>query len=331
MKLISPKFPYILLVAITLLNLLNCTYDFSEDYFEKIKVYEPNVIVKLNGFTNEEETHASKVVKYAITGFVSNEFEMVVKVNDKEIYRSYDKTGEFYLYVDELDDGKHNLTIEYLFPTNSGSLANVLDAEFYTGGAAYVFNLDKTLATPLGIDSINIIEGSIYINLNPIVDYNFVDAFLVIKNENDYIIEERPISQEDLTDLVIHDDKTIIYNPSYAIKIKNAFREDISDFVLLPTAKMNFILEYVNYYDRKMTYNAHPFYGNFDTIIMEYYDANNGGNKYHSINPLGDEVIIHHNFGWYTNISIYYPILKFYKNGIQIERIADIDHKFQNL
>src|SRR5690606_30964653 len=104
--------------------------DFSEDYFKEIKTNGPNVNISLSGFTNGEETRSSKMVQYAISGVVNYEFEMIVKVNEVEIYRSQERTGDFYLFVDDLNDGDHNLTVEYIFPTNSGSLADAVGGEF---------------------------------------------------------------------------------------------------------------------------------------------------------------------------------------------------------
>ena len=313
-----------------LLFITSCTYDFSEDYFKEIPINKPNVNISLIGFTNGENTRSSKMVQYTINGVVNYEFEMVVRVNEVEIYRNQERTGEFYLFVDNLNDGIYNLTIEYIFPTNSGSLADALGGEFYTGGISYSFNLDKSLASPFDIASIDIIEGSIYINLNPIPDNNFEEAFLVIKNEYDYIIEERPITQEDLTDLVIHDDQTVIYNPSYSIKIRNAFKEDISDFVLLPTTKINFILDNISYNTYKFTYNGHPLYGNFDTMSIKYYDSsdsNRSNDRDLNLNPLGGEDIITTTF--YPDNLVYIPTLRLYKNGFLIEEIYDPSQPFQ--
>lgn len=288
--------------------LSSCTYDFSEDYFKEIQTNNPNVKLSLTGFSDGEKTSSSKIVKYVITGVTNNEFEIVVKIDETEIHRSNNKTGEFYLYVDELIDGNHKLTVEYIFPTNSGSLADSIGNEFFTGKTTYNFTLDKSLANPLGISSITIRQGSIYITLNPITDNNFEKAYLLIKNEFGYIMEERPISKEDLTDLEIHDDQTTYYNPSYAIKIKNAFTEKTSEFVLLPTPKMNFTLEPLdylgifetNYY--KLIYNEHPLYGNFDKIFFEHKDFNVAGTFSLSLNPRGGESIITTNY-YFGNIS----------------------------
>lgn len=311
-----------------LLFTISCTYDFSEDYFKEIKTNGPNVNISLSGFTNGEETRSSKMVQYAISGVIDYEFEMIVIVNEVEIYRSQERTGDFYLFVDDLNDGDHNLTVKYISPTKSGSLADAVGGEFYTGEISYSFTLDKSLADPFGIESINIIEGSIYINLNPIQDDNFEEAFLVIKNEYDFILEERPISQEDLTDLQIHDNQTLIYNPRYAIKVKNAFKEDISDFLLLPTEKMQFI-HTRKYIDgllySVLIYTGHPFYNNFDIMRIEYRGFYSGYWNY-IINPLGGEKILVFSL---ARDSTIYPILKFFKNDILIERISDPAHKIQ--
>lgn len=295
--------------TISLVLLYSCTYDFSEDSFKNIQTNNPNVNIILTGFVDGEETSSSKMVQYSITGVGNDEFEMIIRINGTEIYRSEKRTGKFYLFVDEIVDGEHELTIEYIFPTNSGSLADSLNGEFFTGISKYNFTVDKTLADPFGISNIDIINGSIFITLNPITDNNFDEAFLVIKNEDDFILEERPISEEDLTDLEIHDDETIFYNPSYAIKLKNAFIEKTSEYVLLPTVKMNFTIEPLLYRSFKLIYNEHPLYGNFDTIGFDYtYPFS--GSSFHNLNPQGGETIINYGFYFGENIFLHFKIFK---------------------
>lgn len=295
--------------TISLVLLYGCTYDFSEDSFKNIQTNNPNVNIILTGFVDGEETSSSKMVQYSITGVGNDEFEMIIRINGTEIYRSEKRTGKFYLFVDEIVDGEHELTIEYIFPTNSGSLADSLNGEFFTGISKYNFTVDKTLADPFGISNIDIINGSIFITLNPITDNNFDEAFLVIKNEDDFILEERPISEEDLTDLEIHDDETIFYNPSYAIKLKNAFIEKTSEYVLLPTVKMNFTIEPLLYRSFKLIYNEHPLYGNFDTIGFDYtYPFS--GSSFHNLNPQGGETIINYGFYFGENIFLHFKIFK---------------------
>ena len=306
------------LFAAILLLATSCTYNFSEDYFNEIQINDPSVSIALNGFTPGEETSSSKLVQYVITG-PGSEFEMIVKIDEVEIYRSQESTGEFYLFVDDLADGEHKLAIEYLFPTNSGSLADSLGGEYFIGGATYDFTVDKSLANSFGIASINIVQGSIYITLNPIVNNNFDEAYLLIKNEFGFVLEERLISQADLTDLEIHDAQTVIYNPSYAIKIKNSFVEDTSDFVFLPTIKMNFTIEPLLYRSFKLIYNEHPLYANFDTIGFDYtYPFT--GSSFHNLNPQGGETIIDYGYYFGETFSVNFKI---FKNNSLIENIHE--------
>ena len=92
------------------------------------------------------------------------------------------------------------------------------------------------------------------------------------------------------------------YNPSFAIKVKNAFAEKTSQFVLLPTEKMTFKIEPLTYSSFKLIYNSHPFYGNFENLTFDYtYKAS--GSKVHSLNPQGGETIIP--YGYYFGESFY--------------------------
>ena len=108
----------------------------------------------------------------------------------------------------------------------------------------------------------------------------------------------------------IHDDQTIIYNPSYAIKVKNSFTERISDYVLLPTTKMSFTIETLLYRSFKLIYNEHPLYGNFDTIGLSDYTYPNTGGSFDNLNPQGGETIIDNGFYFGENIFLHFKIFK---------------------
>lgn len=299
----------VMFFLVGMLFITGCTFDFSEDYFKEIPINKSNGNIKLSGFINGEKTSSSKMIQYVISGTGYNDFEMIVKVDEVEIYRSQERKGEFNFFVDDLVDGEHKLIIEYAFPTGSGSLADSVGREIFVDTATYNFTLDKTLSNPFGIKSVSIVGGSIYIDLNPITDNNFEKAFLLIKNEYGFIVEERPIAQVDLSDLQIQDNKTIIYNPSYAIKVKNAFAEKISEFVLLPASKLNFTLVPIQYDSYKLRYNGHPFYGNFDAIGMEYFNYL-VGNSYYTLLPQGGESIISNKFYFGTTNSVKIKIIK---------------------
>lgn len=298
-----------LLVAVLCLA-TGCTYDFSEDYYRDIDLQEPSVHIRLTGFTDGEETRSSKPVQYEITGVGDRDFEVIVNVDGAEIHRGQQTEGEFYLALEDLTDGAHKLTFEYIFPSNSGSLVDSLGGEFFIGAAEYGFSVDKSLAKSFGIASVTLREGSIYISLNPIEDQNFDEAFLLIRNEDGYIIEQRPISQEDLADLEIHDDQSLIYNPSYAIMLRNAFYEDTSDYILLPTPKMTFSVEPVSNRYYKLIYSAHPLYGNFHTLRVEYYNYLSGNSSY-IIDAKGGESEIQDELFFAAKMSLN---LKFFKD-----------------
>ena len=299
----------------------SCTYDFSEDYFNDMTLKEPNVNVVLTGFTNGEETGSSKLVKYALVGVGNGELEMIVSVDGTEVYWSQERTGEFYLAIDDLEDGQHKMTIEFGFPTNSGSLASKLGGEYFTGYAEYGFAVDRTLASSFGIESVKLVEGTIYIKLNPVTDENFEEAYLVVQNEEGYVVEERLISQEDLTDLEIHDSETVIYNPSYAVKVKNPFVENTSEFVSLSTPKMEFTTEVLGFEKFKLRYTAHPLYANFDKIGFDY-SYNYSGGSFYTLNARGGETIIENG---------YYFGEKFRLNFVIFQGEAVNGHLFEDL
>jgi hypothetical protein len=311
-------FKYILVVVMPIV-LASCAYDFSEDYYNDIEIVDPGVNLILTGLSAGEAVSSSRIIEYTFTNVSSQDFEMTVLLDGQEIFTNSETSGEFYLYIDDLNDGEHTLTLSYIYPSGTGSLADVLNGEFFVGETSINFSVDMSLASPFGIESVVIEEGSIYITLNPIADFNFDEAFLIIKNEYDFLIEERPITEEDLADLEIHDNETIIYNPSYAIKVRNAFDEQTSEFLQLDTPRMIFDVEPLAYESFRLTYNAHPLYNNFDAIRFNYTYPAVGG-LLHDVNTQGGETIVDRGFYFGETFTVNFKV---YRDNSVIENINE--------
>lgn len=296
-----------------------CTYDFSEDYYNEIEISDPSVNISLMGIANGEEVTSARDIRYSFSGTGSGDFEAVFSIDGVEIHVSNQRTGQFSLPVYDLNDGQHKLSVDFIFPTNSGSLADAIGGEFYTGEAEYSFAVNKSLADSFGIASVNIRDGSIYITLNPVTDDNFDYAYLLIQNDYGVVVDQRPISPEDLADLEIHDSQTLMENPSYAIKVENAFYEDTSEFVLLPTPDMEFAVAPLDYRSFKLSYKGHPLYGNFDIFGYDYtYTAT--GSSFQALDPEGGEQIVDQ--GYYFG-GTFLMTFKIFKDNNMIQSYSE--------
>jgi hypothetical protein len=293
----------------------HCSYTYSEDYFNDVELPSPDINISLLGFTNGEVLNESRLVNYSITGSGGNLGDVLVEIDDDVIFNSSSRLGQFAIDVDRLENGNHELIISFEFPTNSGSLADSLQAELFSGTVTYSFTVDKSLADSFGIASVDIIQGSIFINLNPITDTNFDEAFLLIK-KNGSVVEELLISQQQVNDLQIHDSETFFYNPEYAIKVKNTFEEKISDYVLLTTPQMELEQLPILYDNFDLIYSGHPLYGNFDSIGIEYSHLGVSGLEY--LIPTGGTTNINRPFTFGLPVPMR---LNFYKNGSFISDI----------
>jgi len=290
--------------------LLNaCTFEFSEDYFNDIEYTPPEGGIVLLDFQSGDELSASRTILYTIPGITNTYFEMRVLVDDQEIYNSTNPTAEFYLHIEELEDGAHDLTVEYVISSDSGSLADRSDAEYLGATETFSFIVDKSLASAFGISSVEIREGTVFVALNEISDDNFEEAYLIVKDENGYISNEILLSDLELENLEVNDTQTVHYHPSYAIKVKNAFTEQLSDFVALETPLMEISMEIIDFRRFKLKSTEHPLYANFDSFSFDYYYERSFR---HSLDPRGEEIIIPYGYAFGKENYLW---LKYIKDG----------------
>lgn len=308
------KIKYFLLILIPFL-FIGCDFQFSEDFYVNLEQNVPDSQVSLQDFVNNQKVNASKEIRYNYLSSSKNKlYQLKVFVDQTEIFLTTTETnGQFYLYIDDLSDGNHTLKLEYIVSSGSGSLADLNNGEAYIRTDEYVFRIDKSLAEPFSIKNVEIRDGTIYVSWNQVQDTNFNEAYLIVKNEEGYVVNEQLITEADINNFQFNDTETIVYNPSFAIKVKNAFQEKTSPFVALLTDKMTFDLVPEDLEHFKLNYSAHPLYGNFDALYFEYY-APNSGNREYSINPKGGELIANGSFFGHEMFTK----LRFNKNGVEV-------------
>jgi hypothetical protein len=291
-----------LVVTVIVINFTNCSYNFEEDYYENFNRNEPSLAIQLTNFIASEEVGSSKTVEYTISGATTNQFNILIMVDGVRIHQNNEPSGSFYLEIDDLEIGEHFLEIEFSYATGSGSLADQLGAEFYSGEASYPFVVDDSIADPVLIESIDIINGSIHINLSAVIDDNFEEVYLLI-DEAPGVVREVEITQDQLQNQLIIDTETFVDEPRFAIKTKNPFIERVGPYTLLEMEPIIFKLEPINEDSFKIVNTPHPLYGNFDQLTLRYtYPFANSISV--DLNPQGGEVVVNEPYIFDENMSV---------------------------
>ena len=152
------KKPYRFFMLVIILALYTaCDYEFSEDYYTEIELVEPTSNLNLTNFTNGETLRNSKVINYNLNVSGDNQlFRFSIYIDNVEVSQSYTFQGSFYIELENLEDGDHTLDFVYNLKSESGSMADIFGLEIYQIKESFTFIVDKSLAAPFNIKTIEI-------------------------------------------------------------------------------------------------------------------------------------------------------------------------------
>ncbi|MBD0831573.1 hypothetical protein [Aestuariibaculum sediminum] len=279
----------------SLLSLLNCEYQFSEDAFTNIEQPTPTVSLNLYDLSDNQEFYVPTEIVYNYQGNNKHYlYQINIYVDDELIESGSGINGKFTINTERLEDGTHKLKVEYVFSSGSGSLADLNGQEGYVKTEEFNFIVDKSLPETIVLKNAEIIDGSIYFTWNPIKKMNF-DKVLLIVIENDVPVGHRQLSKKDLFKLSYND--IIVPNFSdarnksnkiaYQISLENTRGKSTSNVVGVELVKIIPEMRILNEYQYKLIVPKHPLYGNFD-----YYTYTDSNQKIHTISSLGGETTV---------------------------------------
>ena len=308
--------------------LLGCTFNFSEDYYNDIELSEVDIDFNLINFVDGEELKSSKDVLFQFSSNSHQLYNAEVYLNGERIYIGTDKNGTFELDITNIETGNHQLRVEYAYSTNSGSYADLLGAEAFQKVDNYTFSVDRSLADPFEIASIEIRDGTIFVNWDPIEDQNFENAYLIVTYEDVNITREILLTEEDLEAGYFNDNQTFYYDPIYQIRVDNFFGDKTSDVQQLTTEKMEVTMEPSTFRDYTFSWSRHPLYSNISRLELDYYytypDRSIPPILNRSLDPLGGQIELQgYHFG--TPKTFHFEIIENnddnFQHGIAAEAI----------
>ncbi len=277
----------LLFLILNLQLFTNCNYEFSEDYFLQIDQTEPNPVLRLEEFNSDIILLQPATVSYEYDGNNKNRlFEIRVYIDDTQILSSSNDLGTFYIDADSLNEGSHILKIEYLFSSGTNSLADINNLEVYIKTEEYNFYIDKSAPSPVVLKNVEIVDGTIYITWDPILETNFEEAFLIVKS-NGTIINEIKLPQEVLLAREYNDKNSLCDNLNYSIKLINRYNQSISNNLTLDIDPISIDKQIVSENQLKLIWSKHPLYNNFDS-----YECNIVYPFITNLSPEGGELIV---------------------------------------
>jgi len=291
---------FFLLIILTSL-FSSCAYEFSEDFYKDIETSIPTATLTLNQFENEITLRAPVNVSYQYNGDNKHRlFEIIIYVDNEQIQYDSDESGTFYIDIDNLDDGEHQLKVEYYFSSGTGSLADVYNLEAYFSTQDYVFFVDKSIGDPPNLTSVQINDGTLYINWDLINHSDFNEAYLIIENENNQQYNQILLSEEDMNSGVYNDNLSLHTELYYSIRLINNYNSSISNKVSISIPELVVEVEILNENQHVMRWEEHPLYGNFDHYKYSNYGYNDeildsrGGELIFDTDPIFGERLFHY-------------------------------------
>ncbi|MEO9571222.1 MAG: hypothetical protein ABJH82_13470 [Polaribacter sp.] len=276
-----------LLLSILLL-FSTCEYKFSEDFFNEIEIIDPSISFVLPNFSNGETLTKPKYIEYNFSS-ENNPLNVInFYINNELITQSYNEKDSFFLDISNLSEGNHTLKIELIISSNTGSLAELSGGEFYIASDEFSFNVNKD-ATPLIIESVEHVDGSIKVNFNP---YELVDEiedsispYLIIVSDGSY--NSIMLSKQDVANGYYLDTNTIGTDIEYKTLIENYYNNIYSETksINIPDT-FNLQFEFIDKNNTKITWSKHALYNNIGSIEFfldnsHFYSTldTNGGEK----------------------------------------------------
>ncbi|MFG6687046.1 hypothetical protein ACGK9U_10715 [Mariniflexile sp. HNIBRBA6329] len=311
-----------LCVTVFLFN--GCAYEFSEDYYNDIKVTDPTATLALNDFNNNITLTSPVNVGYQYDGDNKHRlFNIIIYINNVQIHSDSQESGMFFIDVHNLSEGAHQLKVEYYFSSGTGSLAEAYNQEGYVATQDYTFHVDKSIGNAPNLTSVKIIDGTLYVYWDALTHSKFKDAHLIIKNEKNQHLKQIQLSKEQLLLGVYNDDFSLNNSLHYSIMLTNDYTSTTSNEVFINIPELVFSIEIINQNQHVMRWGEHPLYGNFD-----YYKYSNYGYNNEILSSRGGELL-------FNTVPVFgektYHYLYLYKNNQNtgtINKIMDFGKPF---
>ena len=295
-----------------LFSLSACEYEFDEDNFVDVEIPKPASTLLLRDFKDGQVLTQGVAVRYIPYKYGKQQFRLVkAYIDNSEIYSSLENRDKIILInTDPLNEGEHIFTIEYIFSSGSGSLADLNGSEMYIKTDNYKFIVDKSISSISDITSIDVLNGSIYLKWDgaKMDTSNFDEAYLVVyEKENDdfkktqkYRLSKEIVKKgafRDLKSVSLADKKYKLLIQNHYNKLEGGFKELTID------GSLELRQEILRSSKIRVSWDKHPLYSNFDHYTYR-------GTLYPNVSdPIYDETEKLSNLGGEIIIQLDKPIM----------------------
>lgn len=315
----------------------SCAYEFSEDYYNDIEITPATATLSLYDFENDIVLTEPVNVSYLYDGDNKHRlYNVNISVNDIEIFNSSNESGNFYIDVDNLEEGQYELKIEFYFSSGTGSLAEATNQEAYIATQEYLFTIDKSVGAPPNLLSVENIDGSLYVSWEILNHSDFKEAYLIIENESNQQLGEILLTEEQLNSGTYNDKLSLNNSLHYSIKLINNYTASTSNEVFINIPELSLEIEILNENQHLMRWGEHPLYNNFDHYLYSNYGYYNelldsrGGELVFDSAPIFGESVYHY-FHLYRNNQQVNSITKVMDFGKPFSTILASEYVYSTL
>jgi hypothetical protein len=317
----------IVLILVTSFVLISCSYDFAPDNFIDLEqpITETDYINLVN-FNNLDTINIQRTIRYDFQGLENqNTIESKVYIDNEQIGVNWEgQYGTFNLRPENYDDGTHIISIEHTFSSGSKSIADQAGLETITEIASYQFVVNRFPSSPPPITSVEIIDGTIYVEWSTDYNTDFTNAYLNLH----FKTREKQIqlSDDELALGIFNDKSTVLFegssnrpdfdeysSVSYSILFESDYERSYgrSGSLSYDPSSVTMEVAFVDFNSYKLKWSAHPLYNNFENFELIFGGENFIGSS------LGGEYIINspYIFGEklrsYIRPAVFYPQVQF--------------------
>lgn len=129
------------------LFLFGCTYTIDEEFYQDIPEFAGSAFISLNEHDAKDTIYLYRATDFEFIVSIDQATikEVQVMFDDHQIFSSPSPRGKFSLHSNfHLTHGVHTLRIQFISSTQTGSLANKLDAEYIEVWRTWIVNIDLT-------------------------------------------------------------------------------------------------------------------------------------------------------------------------------------------
>jgi len=261
----------IFLFCSILLIFSSCQYDFSDDFYNEIENKNTEIEITFQNFTDNMNIDVPISVNYLINNNKAHKSnEINIYINQQLISSGYRKSGKFAINPYELGEGEYTLRLEYIYISNTNTLADKIGNQTYVTNTELNFKVVKLNSVKIRVKSAELFEGSVKVSWDTNFAKHIESGILYISTEFS-LLEEVNLNLGQLLKGEYIDTKSTNEILKYEICSDKDAGRVYNDELRFECKTPSIKTEIVDYDNIKVTIGKHPLFANFDYYIFEHF------------------------------------------------------------